>query len=249
MEQIRNTKAVLLFFLSLKYVEQNRFLPYLFLNLIGFTFHRSAILYVVLYPFLNQRYSIYFYFTIFVVGTLLLIFQIEYIKPILVFIGNLFGGSIEKKVTSYIASELYSQNTSIFTLGSIERVVSYLIFCFFFYKKLIERDERNNIMINLFTLYFISYFYLGEMVITVIRVSALFAPCYMILYPNILYEITTKAYKQLMFVCLVLYACVRLSLNTKFAEYTYENVLLHKPDMEQRAKTLKRVNEQQPKNN
>ena len=53
---LRNSKAIFLFLYSLKYIygEKKSFVNYFFINLIGCTFHLSAILYLPLYFILGQ---------------------------------------------------------------------------------------------------------------------------------------------------------------------------------------------------
>ena len=49
---LRNSKAIMLFLISLKYIEEKNFVKYLILNSIGCLFHTTALLYLPLYFFL-----------------------------------------------------------------------------------------------------------------------------------------------------------------------------------------------------
>ena len=171
----------------------------------------------------------------------------EYIKPFFQFMGQLLGGTFESRVNTYISSELYGRHVYPFSLNSFERIFTYILFCFFFCKKLLRADVRNAIIINVFVLCFISYIYLAEIEVASTRMSALFMPAYMILYPNVLYEIKVRLAKQLLLIGLVIYSCYRMASYTKFAEYDYKNILFQKENIEERRKILKKSSEYQLK--
>jgi hypothetical protein len=54
---MRNIKSILLFLISLKYLHERKFLPYILLNLAGISFHISALVYIPLYFVLHRRFS------------------------------------------------------------------------------------------------------------------------------------------------------------------------------------------------
>lgn len=50
-EALRQAKAIIFFLLSLKYLEEERIIKYIILNIIGFTFHKSAIIFIPVFIF------------------------------------------------------------------------------------------------------------------------------------------------------------------------------------------------------
>ncbi len=225
MDQIRNAKAVMLFLLSLRYVLNNKFLSYCLLNLIGFTFHSSSILFLFIYPFLKKRFSLTFYAVVFIIGIVLFVLQIEYIKPMVMYVASKMGGVFQTKAEIYIASPIYGKDMFGITLGFFERIVSYCLFCFIYYKKLIDRDKENLLFINLYVLFFIFYFYFAEFIVLAVRTSALFIAAYFVLYPNVLFEINRKLTRQLVVIMLTIFMFFRMAAYVKYIEYKYENIL------------------------
>ena len=55
---MRNIKAVLLFFLSIKYIDSRQFGKFLILNLIAISFHWSSIIFFPLYFILHKEFSL-----------------------------------------------------------------------------------------------------------------------------------------------------------------------------------------------
>lgn len=51
----RNVKALDLFLLSIPYLQQRRIVPYMFLNLLGATFHVSSLIYIPMYFLLHKN--------------------------------------------------------------------------------------------------------------------------------------------------------------------------------------------------
>lgn len=245
-EQIRNLKAVLLFFLSLKCVEDKKLIPFLLINLLGVSFHFSALVYLPLYFILNKKFSPIVYLLIFIIGNIIFLFNLKYIIPVLVFVGDLLGGTLQTKIELYISNKLYSTAYGL-SLGYIERIVTYLLVCFVFYKKLLQANKFNLIFINIYVLYFISFFYFTEINVAVVRLSALFVISYAILLPNIYAELSNKQNKLVVLSVLFLYMIVRLATYTKYIEYKYDNILWKVMSKEERQKNLKRSQDYQIK--
>lgn len=242
MEQIRNAKSVLIFLYSIRYIEDKKIIPYFLLNLLGMSFHFSSIVYFPLYFFLNKKLPTSLYFIIFIIGNVIILFGIEYIKPSLVFAGNLIGGDTQEKITNYLASKIYSSSFGL-SLGYFERFVTYILIFFVFYKKLIQSKQSNLIFINLYFLYFVSFFLFSEFRIAVLRLSALFSFSYAILFPNIYGELQKKENKMVMFCILIFYMYLRFATYHKYIEYKYENILWNNINYDERRADLKKSTE------
>lgn len=247
MEQIRNCKSILIFLYSLKYIEDKKILPYMLFNLLGFSFHFSSIVYFPLYFLINKKIPKEIYLITFIIGNIIFLLKIEYVKPIISFMGSIIGGSIQEKIDSYLQNQVYTASFGI-TIGYIERIATFILAFFIFYKKLCLDKASNLIFLNLYFLYFISYFFFSELAIAVLRLPPLFVFAYAVLLPNIYGCIQLKANKIIMFSILFLYMNIRFSYYHKFIEYKYENILWNDIDYATRKNNLKishefRVNE------
>jgi hypothetical protein len=155
---IRNIKAILLFLISIKYLQERRILPYMLLNILGFFFHSSAIIYLPLYFFLHKEWSKKVIWSLFVGGILLLLCRVEYLEPVLRTAGDLIGGRISLMVNLYLESDLYSGSYGLFHFGYLERVVSFFLFMLN-YDQLKEQNRDNIVFLNSYVIYFVIYFY------------------------------------------------------------------------------------------
>ena len=88
---LRNMKSIGLFLLSVKYIQQRRFLPYLLLMTLAFMFHSSTLFLFPLY-FVPRTLPRQCFIVVFVVGNLLYLSQIAYMAPLISEGGRLLGG-------------------------------------------------------------------------------------------------------------------------------------------------------------
>lgn len=229
LDQIRNIKAILIFLFSLRFIERKQFGWYIVANLIGCLFHVSAFLFLFFYWFLQRKISLRLALSILIVGCFLFILHINYIKPIIKFIAMSFGpGFIHQKIMGYLSSDIWSKNIGM-SIGFCERVVTYLMICVFFRKKIVE-DSRMEIFVNMYVLYFIFYIYFYEIQVFSIRCSALFVFSYVILYPQIFFIAKNKIIKLIFLSILIFYSFMRIVGNYHFIEYVYQNSLFVKQD-------------------
>ena len=87
---LRNMKSIGLFLLSVKYIQQRRFLPYLLLMTLAFMFHSSTLFLFPLY-FVPRTLPRQCFIVVFVVGNLLYLSQIAYMAPLISEGGRLLG--------------------------------------------------------------------------------------------------------------------------------------------------------------
>lgn len=230
---LRNIKALLLFLISLKYLKERRILPYMLLNLAGFLFHSSALIFLPLYFILNKQWPQWLIWTIFIVGNIIFLLQIKYLEPIVLSVAELVGGRMGVKARLYFVSDLYSQPYGI-GLGYIERIITFLVIMLF-QKKLKEQKSYNLIFINSFLLYFIIYFFFAELMIAVQRVSLLFVFSYWILYTEILYIIKEEINKLVLVLILTAYCILKLTQFNSNIFSRYDNLLFGIESFEDRS--------------
>ena len=220
---MRNIKAVMLFIISIKYLEERRILPYMLLNLVGYYFHSSAIVFFPLYFILHKQWSAKILWGIFIVGNVIYLLQIQYLSPILSFLANIIGGRLSLTIDLYLQSDLYGSAYGI-SIGYLERVVTFLL-VMYYRQRLIDKNPVNIVFINLFVLYFIVYFFFTEIMVAVERVSFLFALSYWILYPGII-ALFNKAKLKLLFFCiLIFYGTIKIVKSYSNILAKYDNQL------------------------
>lgn len=205
---LRNFKALLLFMLSLKYIQEHRMIPYMLLNLAGFFFHSSALIFLPLYFILNKQWPPWLIWTIFIVGNILFLLQIKYLQSATLSIADMLGGRMAVKIRLYFASDFYSQAYGL-GLGYFERILTFLGVVLF-QKKLKEQNSSNQIFINCFLLYFIIYFFFAEIMVAVQRLSLLFVFAYWILYPEFLFLIKKTFNKWILLMVILGYGTVKI---------------------------------------
>jgi len=219
---LRNIKSVLLFLISLRYIENRKFFKFLILNLLGILFHWSAIIYLPLYFFLHKKVDLRVYFFIFILGNVIYLLQIQYVKPIVIFIASLMGKVAIGKAEGYMASTIFGAQYGI-TLGYLEPVATSLLIMFY-YNKLISKSKSNILFINSFFIFFIVYFFFSEISIIVNRVGILFFFSYWILWPQII-NISEKLTKYLLFFFMAIYLNMRIVSMTNNVLYKYDNIM------------------------
>ena len=243
MEQIRNAKSVLLFLLSLKYVENKKPFPYLFLNLIGISFHFSAWIYLPLYFILDKKIPAIVSIAVFIVGNMLVLFGIKYIGPLFSFIvAHMPAGEVQERLAGYLLNTIYASSWGL-SIGYIERVVTYILLFFVFRNKLQNSAKSNVIFMNLYFLYFICYFFFSEMNIAAIRLSALFVTSYAVLIPNMYGVLASKKEKAIVLSLLFVYMNVKFAAGYKWVEYKYENIIWNETNYKERKDILHKANE------
>jgi|GEM_PF-152906 hypothetical protein len=220
---MRNVKAILLFLISLKYMEERRILPYMGLNVLGVFFHSSAVVFLPLYFILNRQWPKWLLWSIFVVGNLISLLHINYIEPFMLSFADLVGGRLGVQIKLYFAIDWYSKPYGI-SIGYIERVATFLLLIFF-QRKLIERQARNMIFINVYVLYFIVFFFLSEISVAVDRLSLLFVFAYWIIYPELFALIGDAVNKLIAFLAILAFCTIKVATLNSSIFTKYDNQL------------------------
>jgi hypothetical protein len=218
---LRNSKAILLFLISLKYIEKRKILPYMGINIIGCLFHISAVLYLPLYFFINKQHSTKIVIVLFLLGNIVFLLQIKWITNILFAFADFVDFRLSSLIKRYLTDSYYAESNGI-TLGYLERNLSFFVI-FIFCNKLLNKSKINVIIINCAFIYWFIYLYCSELFIITQRIPILFAFPYWILYPQ-LYSILSKEKKSIFLLLLLIYGCLVYSQNAS-VNYKYENIL------------------------
>lgn len=228
---LRNMKSILLFLLSIRYIESKRFLPYIAINLIGFLFHSSSLVYIPLFFFINKTFRLKIFWIFFLIGNVFFLFQIPFLKYIISPIAEIIGGRIAFLSALYFE---YSNDSSYgISIGYLERV-STAILITVFYSRLVTQKAYNLIFINALLYYLVVFFFFGEMRMITLRVPYLFFFSYSILLPQIYQLIHRKINRQLLLLIICLYSILKIHGLTSALMYNYDNILFNTETKEER---------------
>ncbi len=219
---MRNIKAILLFIISIQYIEKRKFSKFLLLNLIGISFHWSSIFFIPLYFFVQRKLNIKTIILIFIIGNIIYLFQINYITSTIESIAHLIGGKMQTRTDSYLVSTVFSRQYGI-TLGYLEKIgTTFLVLLY--YSKLTQNSKVNIIFINCYLIFLCIVLYFSELSIIITRVGSLFIFSYWILWPQII-KYSTSTSKFLLFVFFSLYLSIRTITSSDNVMFKYDSIL------------------------
>lgn len=175
---MRNVKSVLLFLISIQFIEKKKFLPYLLLNILGATFHITALLYLPLYFILGERYSRKAVMGIFLLGNIVYFSNIMYLKEI---IDHIELGRFQGYITL-----IDNGKTKGVDLFYLERVLFF--FTAYFGGEVISQENlrRYRIFENSAYIGIFIFLFLSELSVIAIRLALLFSFAYWFIFTLIL---------------------------------------------------------------
>ena len=183
----QNYISILLFFCSLKYYLQGKFVIFLIISIVGFFTHPSYLVFLIVLPLLNIKFSRGFYIFLYFSFVGLYLFSPQW--PIYIIEGGL--GLIRMEWVVFYLEHLAEAKDHPLSLGYALRllVFIYLVFNFNF----LARNCRNfTCLFNLAFLYFAVYLIFAPMQILVDRVGLLFLPAVWILLSKSLIEFSMR---------------------------------------------------------
>lgn len=144
----RQSLAISLFIYSLEYLKDRKTYKFIFINLIGFAFHKSSIvlfLFYILYPFIkiNLKYM-YFYFSLISISFFLPIFNIFMIIPL----------KIISMITPKLGHIYFSLTFNRISLKMFFLyLMSFLLFMFLYQNNKFKNTKNNNFIIKGYFIY------------------------------------------------------------------------------------------------
>lgn len=219
----RNVKSMLLFLLSIKYIEQRKFLPFVCLNLLGITFHITSIIYLSCYFFINKRATKRFLITTFIILQLIYLFQIPIVTSTIITISNKVGGIFGNLLIAYTQNTHLAISKGI-SIGHIERTLTYIAIIIN-YKAIVNANKTNIIFVNAFIIYFACQTMLFELSVLANRLSMLFVFSYLVIWPSIIYRYKLKTNQMCLMIVLFTYSILKVSDYNSGIFYKYDNVL------------------------
>lgn len=231
---LRNAKSIMLFFISIKYLKEKKYLKFILLNILGMLFHITAFIYILVIPFINKRYNKKLFLLFFIVGNLMFFLHFNWCTKILSFISNYMPSRLGFLIKWYIHSN--EANNSI-SIGFLERTLTF--FLLFKYTDRLVKEDCGLVFVNSLYLYLYLYLFFYELPVIPDRVGCLFVFSYWVVYPWI-YKYLNKQNKILFLVIFIMYAILKLISGNRYAIQCYDNALNLKYDFEIRLDALRR---------
>lgn len=162
---IRQTLAIAIFFYSINYIIENKFIKYFLFTIIGSLFHRSALLLLLLYFIVKRDYSSKLLILVFLVGMLIFLqlFHFSFLTMVNTMISYLPAG-VGRKASFYTEQLKHFVVPNRFTLGIFENVSVFFLLLWMrdcLIKKELWTDFLN-ISFNFSLIYIFIYIYLFE---------------------------------------------------------------------------------------
>ncbi len=222
---MRNVKSLLLFLISIQFIEQKRIVWFVLLNVLGLFFHWTSIIFLLLYFFLQRPISLKFFLITFVIGNVVVWANFQYIKPIVLFVAGFLGEDVNEKVTFYVGNKIYAQSFQL-SYGYIVRTLTALLLLFY-YDRVLNFSKSAVIFVNSFFILTILYLYFSELSIIIGRISILFNFSIAILIPILLQIIKPVSTKITLLALYLLTVLARTNSSTNNIFYDYENSLFN----------------------
>lgn len=234
---MRNSKSIMLFCLSLKFITTKKIVPYLLLNLLGMLFHASAVIFIPLYFILGRKPSKKLMLLIFILGNAIYILQIHWVQSVLELVAGIIGGRLEVITVGYLSSVKWTTGYGI-SIGYLERIMTFFL-AIHFMDRLLQKQKDNNVILNLVFIYIFSTLFFSEMSILTDRIGPLFLFSYWVFYPQI-YEFLSREKKTVFLVIFFAYSVMKILSGYAMLPCLYDNLLLQKYSVPERKIWLNR---------
>ena len=234
----RNIKAILLFWYALRYIdaEKKNFLAYFLCILLGVTFHYSAVIYFFITPLLFVRLNRQRLLCLFFAVLFFSFFSRFILLSFIPIISTLLKGRLLNMINVYVYTENSYSISRFISLGMLEKILTF----FLVYKNFPYLYKKNKIIVNIFVLYFISYFLLNGFLEVSNRVSGLFVFNYSILWYQSFMCVRNKTNKLCAFFVFFTYCMLKMSLYSHPMQ-RYENLLFNYSTFEERKEIVERT--------
>lgn len=234
-DMIRNAKSIMLFLLSIKYIEERKILNFGVLNILGILFHYSSIFYLPMYFILNTKWNKKFILFLFILGNIYYLSDIRIVMRIIKEYNTFLPTGIGSKLSGYF-SIIPLDFPLGFSLYYFERVIMFLL-CWFVSDNL-KNKKYGNIMLNSLYISIFFFLYLSEFSIVAMRFGLLFIYSYWFILPMLL-----EIYPKLpIFIVAIAISLFRLNNQINFVGnrevYSYQNILINGDSEENQRKRV-----------
>lgn len=200
-EQLRNANSVLLFMMSLNYVRDKQVFSYVLLNVLGMTFHSTSLVYILVYPLLRITFTKKQLLWIFAVVMIIFVFRIRFINIVFSFLYTYGGQHIAFKIQKYYMNIVYAD--TYYNIGMRKIIVCFAYIMFFFLPNYFKVGKIDNVIKNVFIIYFVLVFSLCEIRVLQDRGSSLFCIGLVMIFIQYYANLKIRLHKQLYMLCVI----------------------------------------------
>lgn len=234
-DMLRNAKSIMLFLLSIKYIEKREILKFAGLNILGILFHSSSILYLPMYFILNIKWNKKFILFLFILGNIYYLSDLRIVMSIIKEYHTFLPTGIGTKLSGYF--EIIPLDFPLgFSPYYFERFILF-VSCWLIEESL-KKKKYGNIMLNSLYISVFFFLYLSEFSIISMRFGLLFIYSYWFILPMLL-EIYPKAPIVVVAIAVSLF---RLNNQINFIGnkevYSYQNILINAQGVEEQLKKV-----------
>lgn len=214
---MRNMKAIMVFIIAIRFIEERKLLPFLLLCVIGISFHKTYVFFLPFYFIGEKVISKKIWYILFVVSIVIYVLQIPVAHTLLEAAASLLGGQFLLMFDAYSGTNYAS--ASGFTLGFFIRLIMFaIVMC----KYEVLMNGKNKLFVNFFLVSIVVNLAMTDFSVFAYRVSLMISFSCWIIYPLII-----KVYnKTLITIFLISYCLYSAVSQFSSAMYKYENVLL-----------------------
>jgi hypothetical protein len=223
----RNAKAIDLFLLSLPYLQQRKLLPYMLLNLLGVTFHISAVIYLPLYFVLQRELPRWFVWSFLIIANVIFLSNIHFTSDLINNLGMFSGEDLMAKLGRYQSSHMEYG----FSFGYFERTFS-IIICTILYYKLMEQTSSSRMFYNCAFFYYLTFMIFSDVKVLTERIPLLLIFSYWILFSNI--AVLKYRLRPVILFFLILISFLKVLTGSQNIMSSYDNLLWGVKSYEQR---------------
>ena len=218
---LRNAKVIVLFLYSLKYFGMKRYFWYFFLNFIGFFFHSSAIIYVIIFPILFSKCNRKLVLLLYVFGNIVYILDISFANVLLSFLADSVGGSLGtmgKLMARY--TRIFNDSMRGINIGYLEKNI-YFLLVFFSQKRVLSIKPECKSLYILFYCYMFLYLYFSDSRAFIERLAIMFSCSLWFLLPSIYNTLKPSREKTLFKLLFQMYVTMKVFMNQRIIAGKY----------------------------
>lgn len=234
-DMIRNMKSILLFLLSVEYIEERKPFKFFLLNLLGVFFHMSSILYFPMYFILKKNWNRKLILVLFIIGNIYYLSDSRIFMKFIVEHNSIFPLSIGRRLVGYF-SIIPLDFPLGFSLYYLERVVVFFL-CWFIDEKLKEQ-RYGGIFLNSLYIWIFFFLYFSEFSIISFRFGLLFVYSYWFLLPMVLEFYPKVIIYLLIFTILIFRLSNQLYFVGNRIVYPYQNIIFKYEPLEKQRKKV-----------
>lgn len=228
---LRNIKALGIFLISIRFINERRLIPYVFLMLVATLLHYSSLIFFLFYPIGNWIMPRKLFIIIFIIANVLYLTHLPMMSIIAKHIGSLTEGVIGDKLNNY------SESTYVrgITVGYIFKFINTLIIIWK-YNDIIRLNRNLSLMLILYLIMIFVTFGMNDISVVSERIEDLLMPTYCILFPAALSLIRIIRNRNVCMTYFFIFLMLKLYAETKIVMYNYSSFVLSPASYENKAK-------------